>query len=72
MHVHICWRSIATTLKLMVVSHFFGHTLAKAGNSQISVAFIECLVVRTSSIVGKEGCCYDKLVIACNHLLPSS
>ena len=37
--------------------------------SQILVAFMLCLVVRISSIVGSYGYCWDELVIACNHLL---
>ena len=50
---------------------FLGHNLAKAGNSQILVAFVMCLVVIISSLIELEGYCHDKLVIACNRpLLP--
>jgi hypothetical protein len=43
--------------------------MARAVNAQILVAFIQSLIVKISSIVGLEGYCLDKLVIAYYHLL---
>lgn len=48
--------------------HFLSHSLAEVDNSQILVAFLQDLVFRISSIVGVVGHCYDKLLIAHNHL----